>query len=133
MSTQSSTAAEPADSPVELADRAVPGWWLNFVAGMVPLLAGLVVLLSVGSVSHALTPNGGPDLERLTFRIRICPRPARMHRLGWKCSARSVASTSSRRPLRSAWLRASDSGMDSAGLGGSLPSVSYESVCTMPS
>jgi len=45
MSTQSSTAAEPADSPVELADRAVPGWWLNFVAGMVPLLAGLVVLL----------------------------------------------------------------------------------------
>ena len=45
MSTQSSTAAEPADRPVELADLAVPGWWLNFVAGMVPLFAGLVVLL----------------------------------------------------------------------------------------
>ena len=48
MSPQPNRVAVSADRRVELGDCAsaapVAGWWLNFVAGLVPVLAGLVVL-----------------------------------------------------------------------------------------
>jgi hypothetical protein len=133
MSTKSSTAAEPADSPVELAHLAIPGWWLNFVAGMVPLLAGLVVLLiSWLGVARAdskwWTGLGTLDFSYSDLAAAGSDAPPWVEMLGSVGGVNIVAG-----PSRSAWLRASDSGTDSAGPGGSLPSVSYGSVCTMPS
>ena len=82
------------ESAGNAATRPAAGWWLNFIAGFVPLAAGLVVLVTTGSASPAPILPGGPGLERLTFRIRVCGRLDPMHHAGWSCSARSAESTS---------------------------------------
>ena len=92
MSPQPNRVAVSADRRVELGDCAsaapVAGWWLNFVAGFVPVVAGLVVLaVDWLGVLRADSPFW-TGLGNLGFR-RVSTRRGPARRSGRNLLARS--------------------------------------------
>jgi len=93
MSPQPNRVAVSAGRRVELGDCAsaapVAGWWLNFVAGFVPVVTGLVVLaVDWLGVLRADSPFW-TALGNLGFRIRVSTRRGPARRSGRNLLARS--------------------------------------------